>query len=72
MPDMSGLEFYRKLIELRPELKSAFILMTGFHDNAEIIAFARSRQLRVLYKPFSITALHQCLSCGDVGHAEMY
>jgi signal transduction histidine kinase len=72
MPDMSGLEFYRKLIELRPALQTAFILMTGFHDNAEISAFARTRQLRLLYKPFSLSALQQCLSGGDVSHAEIY
>ncbi|HET6338303.1 MAG TPA: response regulator [Polyangiales bacterium] len=71
MPDMSGLEFYRKLIELRPELQTVFILMTGFHNNAEISAFARTQQLRLLYKPFSIRELHQCLSFGDVGHAEI-
>jgi signal transduction histidine kinase len=72
MPDMSGLEFYSKLIELRPQLQTAFILMTGFHDNADVSAFARKQQVRLLYKPFTIRELQQCLSSGDVSQAETY
>jgi signal transduction histidine kinase len=67
MPDMSGLEFYRELIEARPDLKTSFVLMTGSHDNPEIEARVRTREMRVLYKPFSMAALEHCLS-GDAGH----
>jgi CheY-like chemotaxis protein len=61
MPDMSGLDFYRALLERRPELHDAFIFMTGLHNNAEIDGFAHERKLRLLYKPFSVLELEQCL-----------
>jgi signal transduction histidine kinase len=65
MPAMNGLDFYRELMQVRPELSAAFVLMTGSHDNAEVGALVRARQMRVLYKPFSVAALEHCLSGDD-------
>jgi two-component system, cell cycle sensor histidine kinase and response regulator CckA len=66
MPEMNGLEFYRTLTELHPESKAAFILMTGLHGNAEIVEFARTRNLPLLYKPFSLKDLNHFLHCAEV------
>jgi two-component system, NtrC family, sensor kinase len=65
MPEMTGLAFYRELIELVPDLSTIFVLMTGSRDNAEIDAFARTNHKRVLFKPFSMRDLQDCVSCDD-------
>lgn len=61
MPEMSGLDFYWELVKLRPELRSAFVLMTGFHNNAEVDAFVRATRVRLLTKPFSMEAVRDSL-----------
>jgi signal transduction histidine kinase len=68
MPEMTGLEFYRELVEARPDLQSSFVLMTGSRDDAEIGACVRTRRMRVLFKPFSVATLEQCLNGDDAGH----
>lgn len=62
MPEMTGLELYR---ELRPKLQSAFVLMTGSFDNAEVQSFARTQGMRILRKPFSTAELLRCLNSGE-------
>ena len=69
MPEMSGLEFYRALVELSPDAQSTFLLMTGFHEHAEITAFAQAQSMRVLHKPFTVGALEQSLSSQSPSHA---
>ena len=65
MPEKTGLEFYREACALRPEVQDGFVLMTGSHSNPQIEEFVRTRQLRLLHKPFSLQALRDCLSCAD-------
>jgi two-component system cell cycle sensor histidine kinase/response regulator CckA len=65
MPEMNGVELYRRLVGMRPELQPAFILMTGHLGNDEVDAFARRGQVPLLYKPFSLKVLRECLTYTD-------
>ena len=61
MPDMDGLELYKRLKELRPELQ--FIMMTGFgYDPNHVIINSKQIGLKhVIYKPFDVHKLHKMI-----------
>ncbi len=52
MPKMNGLELYRKLKQLKPDMK--FLFMTGYADNIEQVNELIKQGLKVLSKPFGI------------------
>lgn len=56
MPVMDGIEFYKALIQMRPEQKESFAFMTGRLDD-HLSRFIESQELRVFEKPFQINAL---------------
>ncbi|MBI5048240.1 MAG: response regulator [Deltaproteobacteria bacterium] len=53
MPVMNGIEFYKKAVEMYPNIKDRFLFFTGFPDK-ERIAFFRENNLKYLPKPSSI------------------
>ena len=57
MPGMSGTEVYERIATLRPALARHFILMSGDVLNPELLAFAQTRAVRLLSKPFEIETL---------------
>jgi CheY-like chemotaxis protein len=52
MPGMSGMEFYRRLRELRPDLAGRFIVVTSDHLNGEVMAFLDETRVPFIEKPF--------------------
>jgi len=59
MPSMSGIEFYTELCKRRPDLKQAFVLMTGAAADQELEGFISSNSVTVLRKPFMMKELRQ-------------
>ncbi len=53
MPKMNGLELYRKLKQLKPDIK--FLFMTGYAENIEQVNELIKQGLKVLSKPFGIS-----------------
>lgn len=52
MPGINGLELYKKLKEIKPDIK--FILMTGYADNIDIVKDIINEGIIIISKPFSI------------------
>ena len=59
MPSMSGIEFYLELCKRRPDLKHAFVLMTGAAADQELESFISGNSVTVLRKPFMMKELRQ-------------
>jgi CheY-like chemotaxis protein len=59
MPSMSGIEFYNELCRRRPDLKQAFVLMTGAAADQELENFISGNAVTVLRKPFMMKELRQ-------------
>jgi signal transduction histidine kinase len=62
MPRMSGIEFYNELSRRRPDLASAFVLMTGAAVDEEMQRFLATNAVPVLRKPFDMGELKQCVA----------
>jgi len=54
MPGMSGIEFYGRLLEDRPELAEHVLFMSGNSIDEEFQAFLRHHERKCLAKPFPI------------------
>lgn len=52
MPQMNRLELYRKLKQLKPDIK--FLFMTGYVNNIEQVNELIKQGFKVLIKPFII------------------
>ncbi len=61
MPDMSGVDLYRTAVEKRPELATRFVLMSGDANTPELVDFAGTTGLRVIEKPFDLSAVKAML-----------
>ncbi len=59
MPNMSGIEFYTELVKRRPDLRPAFVLMTGAAADQELDRFVSGNSVNVLRKPFMMKELRQ-------------
>jgi CheY-like chemotaxis protein len=59
MPGIDGCELYEKAIELRPELRGRAVLMSGDVLNPDLRTFAEEHDLRLLAKPFDLSAVVQ-------------
>ena len=57
MPDMSGQEFYRRVIETYPEYNGRFIFTTGDAINTTLQVFLQKHNVPTLEKPFEMAAL---------------
>ena len=63
MPRMDGIEFYRRIIEMRPEMKGRVIFVTGDLMNRELASVLAETGALTIPKPLEIhrvvTALEQ-------------
>ena len=57
MPHMRGDDFYYQAIEIRPELRSRFVLITGFGNDPKVRAFLNKSGVKSLIKPFPVKKL---------------
>jgi two-component system NtrC family sensor kinase len=57
MAGMSGVELYERAIELRPSLRTRFVVTSGEPGSDELREFAERTGVRVLPKPFDIPAI---------------
>lgn len=62
MPDLDGLEVYRRLLEDRPEQARAFVLVTGGTDDPQVRDLVATRAVRLLRKPFDLAAIDELLA----------
>ena len=61
MPRMSGIDFYRKLVELRPEMEGRIIFATGNLIDDETRVFISSVKARALTKPLGLAQVIQAV-----------
>lgn len=57
MPNLSGLEFYKILVQEKPEMKSKIIFLTGDTMNPEMKKFLGREEHLFLNKPFKVNEL---------------
>ncbi len=57
MPGMTGVETYEAAVAIRPELAGRWIFMSGDVLNPELHAFAEANDIRLLAKPFDLSAV---------------
>jgi CheY-like chemotaxis protein len=55
MPEISGIEIYRRILEEKPELTERFVVMTGGAVTVESRDFLDSYQGTLLQKPFTLS-----------------
>jgi CheY-like chemotaxis protein len=61
MPGMTGRALHAVVCATRPELGRRFVLMSGDSGDADLAAFAREEDVRVLGKPFDLGRLAEVL-----------
>jgi signal transduction histidine kinase/DNA-binding response OmpR family regulator len=61
MPNVSGMEVYRRATEAHPELGGAFVFTTGGVTQADVQTFLRTVGNPVLEKPFDFSELREIL-----------
>ena len=61
MPHVRGDDFYRQATELRPELKSRFVFITGFGNDPKVRTFLNESGVKCLIKPFPVKRLVDCV-----------
>jgi DNA-binding response OmpR family regulator len=57
MPDINGMELYRRIRELKPGLAARVIFLTGDTESADVKAFFKLTGANYLSKPFAIREL---------------
>ena len=71
MPQMRGDDFYCQATEIRPELRSRFVFITGFGNDPKLRAFLNTTGVKCLIKPFPMKKLIDCVK-GLVGVPASY
>lgn len=61
MPHMGGDDFYCQATEMRPELRSRFVFITGFGRDPKIRTFLNQSGAKCLIKPFPVKKLIDCV-----------
>ncbi|MDB4958531.1 MAG: Sensor protein, partial [Myxococcales bacterium] len=67
MPNTGGMELYRRVCELRPELAEAFVFVTGGVSEPEIQEFLKSCGRTMLEKPFDMKELKRIIEARRPG-----
>ena len=57
MTGMTGMEVYRAVTAIRPELAERFVIMSGDTSETALASFAREHDVRLLAKPFDVASL---------------
>jgi len=57
MPDMTGETFYNSVQQVKPQLCSRFVLVTGYVGHSRLEEFIKREKIVALYKPVSADAL---------------
>lgn len=60
MPVLNGVEFYKKAVQIYPELKDRFLFFVGEGDN-EYIKFFKENKLRYLPKPSDVAVIKKAV-----------
>ena len=61
MPHVRGDDFYYQATEMRPELRSRFVFITGFGNDPKVRAFLNKSGVKSLIKPFPMKKLIDCV-----------
>jgi len=61
MPKLGGEMFYWAVTRVRPAARLRFIFVTGHKNDPKVLNFFERIHATVLYKPFSIEALHAAI-----------
>ncbi|MCX7792863.1 MAG: response regulator [Thermodesulfovibrionales bacterium] len=70
MPGLDGFEVYEKAVELRPELKNRFVLLTGTLLDKSIKELIEKRGMKILFKPFNFEDVSRLLRELEKSHVE--
>ena len=70
LPKMDGIEFYKLLVQIRPELKRRFIFISGAIPQ-NVIDFTNKTENRYLQKPFRQFAIRKMISDIFIDNANM-
>jgi signal transduction histidine kinase len=62
MPDVSGVEVYRQVVERRPELAQKFVFMTGGAFTPKARAFLEETAIACLEKPFELRQIRDLVA----------
>lgn len=54
LPGMSGIEFFRKLVDLQPSMGDRFLFMTGEMLDPNVEDFMSAQHIPLLRKPFDL------------------
>jgi CheY-like chemotaxis protein len=57
MAGMSGVELYERAVELRPDLRARFLVMSGEPGSEELRAFTERTGVRLVPKPFDVAGI---------------
>ncbi len=68
MPELSGLEFYTKVKERRPDLADKIIFVTGDPEGDRVVQFTKGLPNWVLGKPFLISDLLRVIESLKIPH----
>ena len=58
----SGMELHQQVTEFLPSLAARMIFCSGDTESADVRAFVRQHQVKVLAKPYPLTELHRHLA----------
>jgi nitrogen-specific signal transduction histidine kinase/CheY-like chemotaxis protein len=59
MIGMTGIDVYRAVTAIRPDLAARFVIMSGDTSEPALVAFASQNRIRLLPKPFDVASLRE-------------
>ena len=59
MAGMNGIDVYRAVVAIRPELAERFVIMSGDTTEPALASFAAEHKVRLLAKPFDVASLRE-------------
>jgi CheY-like chemotaxis protein len=62
MPDLTGMELYRRARDSYPELEGRFVFVTGGSAQDDVRTFLRTVGNQVMEKPFDVGALQELIA----------
>jgi len=62
LPDISGVELYKNMLEKKPECRGNVIFTSGLNESEELLNIIKSDGTSFLPKPFSMEKLKEALN----------